>query len=125
MKRDGTATYWGLDVPADWVFVKRWGDGYAFQRHGLRVLVDCETKADGHQWIHVSYSRAHWTPIHSDTVLVKETFIGNDRYAYAVLPPKDRYVNLHPNCLHLWARMDGQPVLPEFDVVIEGIGRTI
>ncbi len=117
-------TWWKHDVPDDWQFLQRWGDGYAFAKGGLRVIVDCCEKEDGNQWIHLSYSRKNWAPSHADTILVKEAFLGN-RYAYAVLPPKERYVNIHANCLHLWARLDGTPVLPHFDDVIEGVGRSI
>jgi hypothetical protein len=82
---------------------------------GLLVLIDCEEKADGNRWIHVSVSRKKWTPTHEDMVLVKEAFIG-DRYAYSVWPPKAEYVNIHAHCLHLWALWDGKDgrVLPEF-----------
>jgi hypothetical protein len=117
-------TWWKHDVPNDWQFLQRWGDGYAFAKGGLRVIVDCCEKEDGNQWIHLSYSRKNWAPSHADTILVKEAFLGN-RYAYSVLPPKERYVNIHANCLHLWARLDGTPVLPRFDEVIEGVGRSI
>lgn len=58
---------------------------------------------------------------------MKEIFVG-DRYAYAVWPPSDRYVNLQPNVLHLWApwwpeSVDG--VLPEFSRVLPSGDRTI
>lgn len=117
---------WNLDFqpPAGWLVIGPWGDGFALQKGGLRVIVDCSTKADGHDWIHVSYSRKDCTPNHADTVAVKEAFIGN-RYAYAVFPPADKYVNIHAHCLHLWARLDGAPVLPEFSSLVDGVGRSI
>jgi hypothetical protein len=46
-------------------------------------------------------------------------------YAYAVFPPADRYVNIHPHCLHLWARLDGSAVLPEFSEIVPGIGLSV
>ncbi len=120
----------------DWVFVcpegfevlHEWGYGYALREihGGLRVLIDCSVKADGAQWIHVSYSRKDWVPNHADTCKIKAAFIG-DRYAYAVFPPADRYVNIHPKCLHLWARWDETEgsVLPEFSEFLDGIGVSI
>lgn len=102
--------------PPGWHYIEAWGEGHAFaHKNGLRVLIDCERKRDGNRWVHVSYSRKKWTPSHEDTVLVKAAFIGPDRYAYAVFPPEDHYVNLHAHCLHLWSRVDGNgQVLPEF-----------
>lgn len=117
-----------FDAPIGWETLdQRWGDGYAYREigGGLRVIMDCKMKADGNPWIHVSYSRKSWTPTHEDTAKVKRAFIGDDRYAYAVFPTTDKYVNIHPHCLHLWARLDGAPVLPEFSEQLKGIGRSI
>lgn len=116
----------GFDIPyppLDWHFIDLWGDGHGFvHKNGLRVLIDCARKRDGNLWVHVSYSRKKWTPSHEDTCLVKQAFIGPDRYAYAVLPPSKQYVNLHAHCLHLWTRVDGNgQVLPEFMGEIAGI----
>jgi hypothetical protein len=118
---------WSFECPNGWEVVQRWGDGFACREKGggLRVLIDCEEKEDGYEWLHVSYSRKAWTPNHDDSVKVKRAFLGEDRYAYAVFPPRQLYVNIHEHCLHLWARLDGSPVLPEFSGVIHGIGRSI
>src|SRR4051812_14640431 len=109
---------WEFSCPKGWELVERWGDGYALRQKsgGLRVLIDCAPKADGAEWLHVSVSRKHWTPTHADMALVKQDFIGDDRYAYSVWAPKSRHVNIHAFCLHLWARMDNEDgqVLPEF-----------
>lgn len=119
---------WQFECPKGWTIIQRWGEGFALRETtgGLRVLVDCSFKDDGEAWLHVSYSRKDWTPNHADTVKVKEAFIG-DRYAYAVFPPASLYVNIHPHCLHLWARMSGDGrVLPEFSAVIDSVsGRSI
>ncbi len=119
---------WKFECPKGWEVIQKWGDGYAVREKdgGLRVLVDCEEKEDGRQWLHVSYSRKSWTPNHDDTVKIKNAFIGSDLYAYAVFPPEENYVNIHAHCLHLWAMMEGDgKVLPEFSGVIPGIGRSI
>ena len=115
-----------FEVPIGFEFMQAWGDGWACRQKdgGLRVIVDCELKADGNEWIHVSYSRAKENPTHADTVRVKRAFLG-DRYAYAVFPPESQYVNIHAHCLHLWARADGSAALPEFSAIVEGVGRSI
>ncbi len=101
--------------PKDWHFLQALGDGHVFvHKCGLRVIIDCEVKDDERRWVHVSVSRAKWIPSHEDVCKVKGAFIG-DRYAYAVFPPRENYVNIHGNCLHLWALTEGDGrVLPEF-----------
>lgn len=123
-----TGHEWAFECPRGWRILQEWGHGYAVREveGGLRVLIDCAEKSDGKMWLHVSYSRKDWVPNHADTCRVKAAFIGN-RYAYAVFPPSEKYVNIHPNCLHLWALMDGGigQVLPEFSEELQGIGRSI
>ena len=113
---------WDFKCPRGWQILQPWGNGFALMRGGLRVIVDCSEKADGHCWLHLSVSRAKEMPSHADMAIAKEAFLG-DRYAYSVFPPKDKYVNIHMFCLHLWARIDGEAVLPEFSEVIEEIGQ--
>jgi hypothetical protein len=118
----------GLTFPPDgWAITQEWGLGYALRNtNGLRVLIDCSMKDDGRWWVHVSFSRKQWDPSHSDACQVKRDFLG-DRYAYAVHPPSEKYVNIHSHCLHLWCLVDADSgcVLPEFSDVIEGVGRSI
>lgn len=122
----GRPGQWNFVCPVGWKTIQQFGEGFALTEigGGLRVIVDCTEKLDGNQWIHVSYSRKDWPPSHADTCKVKAAFIG-ERYAYAVFPPADKYVNIHPNCLHLWARLDGTPALPEFSEIVPGVGRSI
>jgi len=96
--------------------------GYAF-RHvsGLLVIVSIAEYVDGKVWIHLSASYRNRVPLHREMVDLKDLFIGKDKYAYAVYPPAEFYVNIHPNCLHLWSRCDG-PALPEFSGFVPGIG---
>jgi hypothetical protein len=117
---------WQFECPKGWSVLQPWGDGWVLvdENKTLKVIIDCEVKTDGAEWLHVSYSRRSWTPTHEDTCKVKAAFIG-DRYAYAVFPPVERYVNIHPYCLHLWARLDGSPVLPEFSEILPGIGVSV
>lgn len=124
----GGAAFAALQYPPkDWHFLQAWGDGHCFvHKNGLRLIVDCEKKADGRKWVHVSVSRKNFDPSHADMCMVKEAFLGT-RYAYAVYPPREVYVNIHTHCLHLWALAEGDDgrVLPEFSAVIEDIGRSV
>lgn len=119
-----TRFWWGEEVPKGWTVIRSWGDGFALSFGGLRAIIDCGEKSDGQMWLHLSVSRADWAPSHADMKMAKAAFMG-DRYAYQVWPPKDKYVNIHPYCLHLWARLHGEPVLPEFSEVVDGVGRSI
>jgi hypothetical protein len=44
----------------------------------------------------------------------KNDLIGADKWAYQVMPDAQNHVNIHPYCLHMFARLDGQSVLPDF-----------
>ncbi len=114
--------------PDGWEVICKWGDGHACRQKngGLRVIIDSEIKSDGKVWIHVSASRANYTPTHDDMSLVKQDFIGNGRYAYSVWPPAGNHVNIHKHCLHLWACLEGDGrMLPEFSAEIDGVGKSI
>lgn len=115
-----------FECPKGWEILQPWGDGYALQKGALRAIVDCEVKSDGKEWIHVSVSRKSWTPTHEDMAEAKHAFIGDDRYAYAIWPPSEKYVNIHPHCLHLWACLEGDGrMLPEFSEILPEVGRSI
>lgn len=123
----GEEMIWNFKCPKNWEIIQPWGDGFALREKdgGLRVIIDCEVKSDGFDWIHISVSRKSWTPTHEDMVKVKQDFLGIDCYAYSIWPPEDMYVNIHSHCLHLWSRLDGSRILPEFSEVLPLIGRSI
>ena len=99
----------------DWLRLERSEDGEAWQTDaGLRVIWSIATEEDGRPWLHVSASRADRRPSYSDLARVKELFIGPERAAYSVWAPASEHVNIHPNCLHLWAPLSGGSPLPDF-----------
>lgn len=111
--------------PKGWAIIESWGNGWALVSGGLKLIIDCEKKSDNRWWVHISVSRKHWPPSHQDMIQVKQAFLG-DRYAYAVYPPKEHYVNIHPNCLHLWSLAEeNSAVLPEFSTELGRIGKSI
>jgi len=113
--------------PVGWRILQPWGLGYALQHQsGLRAIIDCSQKEDDRWWVHVSVSRKSRCPSHDEMCMVKRDFIG-DRYAYAVYPPAQKYVNIHAYCLHLWALVDELQgrVLPEFSSELGILGRSI
>ena len=91
---------------------------YAFHRGSIQVLWSMRRELDGEVWIHVSLcgrtgAKAFFLPSYEDVQRVKHDFLG-ENWAYQVFPDERHYVNQHPSVLHLWARMDGSPALPDF-----------
>jgi hypothetical protein len=87
----------------------------AYAKHGtLRVLLSAARYGDGKGWLHVSVSRKNReVPSWAQMCEVKDLFIGVERTAVQVHPPRSKYVNMHPGCLHLWCCLDGE-VVPDF-----------
>lgn len=101
-------------LPADWRMVEARADGVKYQRRdGLSVIISGGSEQDGRRWLHVSCATPTRLPSWAQVTQVKEMFIGAEKKAIQVLPPKSEYVNIHPYCLHLWHCVDGDP-LPDF-----------
>jgi hypothetical protein len=105
-------------LPADWREIDRdkaGGARYDNVARSLRAILSCSVESDGRAWLHLSVSHRQRIPTHGEMRTVKELFLGN-RYAYAVWPPMERYVNLHQNVLHVFALLDerAEQPLPDF-----------
>jgi hypothetical protein len=83
----------------------------------LSVISSVTIEEDGKKWLHVSFAHPKRMPDYNEITMVKERFIGEDKYAMMVFPKKDFHVNIHPYCLHLWHCIDGHP-LPEFSGIV-------
>lgn len=102
-------------LPAGWQTVRTTDDGAMYMsRDGMSVIVSWHKEDDGRHWLHVSCARKNRLPSWDDVADVKRMFVGDGRYAYQVIPPKSKHVNIHPNCLHLWAPLEGAQPLPDF-----------
>lgn len=53
-------------------------------------------------WEHVSISLKDRCPTWDEMCKIKDMFWDDEDAVYQIHPPKSEYVNLHPNCLHLW-----------------------
>lgn len=103
-----------LVLPPIWQVIQVNEDGCAYESSwGLRVIASIQTESDGNDWLHVSLSRRKRLPDWDDVKQVKDLFVGKERKAIQILPPESEYVNIHPNCLHLWCCLD-KDVLPDF-----------
>jgi hypothetical protein len=67
---------------------------------------------DGSDWEHVSVSLDHRVPNWAEMSMVKDLFWGENECVVQYHPAKSEYVNIHPNCLHLWRLVDGSFPMP-------------
>jgi len=92
---------------------------------GQRVIASVDLY-DDRPWLHVSVSDRHRVPNYKLLTFVKRNWIGDNQKAIMVLPETAKHVNLHPNCLHLFAYLGEEPhPLPEFSVECPVLGRQI
>jgi hypothetical protein len=102
-------------------FGSRRGDPYgAFDVQGpsgrrLKIIasdgIDPDASLAG--WEHVSVSIAgKFPPNWQEMSWVKDHFWRDDETVIQFHPARAHYVNLHPNCLHLWKRVDHDYELP-------------
>lgn len=94
----------------------------SYNFNGLYVIVS-PTKYNGEEWLHVSFSRKSRIPDYKDIQLVRKDFIGTDKKSIMVFPSEEHYVNIAKYCLHLWYSKTNP--IPDFDVEIAGLGRSI
>lgn len=101
------------------VMSHRTDNGSFYVRSLTRAMIGVSIKyeADGKRWYHASISHKKRMPSHEELMETKDNFIGPDRYAVQVYPPKEFHVNIHGHCLHLWHCLDGHP-LPEFSKIL-------
>lgn len=111
----------GLKLPRGWLQLSM-PAGYpelegqrAFQHiNGRRVIVSVGNH-DARWWLHVSVSRAKYIPSYEDLADVKTVFVGDALQAVQIFPRRERHVNIHPFCLHVWACLDPHgDGLPDF-----------
>ena len=84
-------------------------DGVAGILH-MTGLRHCTVIASwGGGWEHVSVCPANRTPDWTEMCAIKDMFWNDDEVVMQLHPAKSNYVNLMPNCLHLW-RPIGQEI---------------
>jgi len=99
---------WSTPVPNGpdgWSFVELSGES--------TVIATCADAPDGFEWLHASIAHADRMPTYADLKLLHAAVFG-DGWAYQVFAPPSDHVNIHEYALHLFGRLDGQPVLPDF-----------
>lgn len=102
-------------LPGYWVEDIRGADGvrYVNPKQRLSLIWSVAQEGDGKWWQHISVAHPARLPTWDELVTIKEWLIGRDVDAYQVIPKRSNYVNIHPNCLHLFRCLEGD-VLPDF-----------
>lgn len=66
----------------------------------------------GMDWEHVSVSCRNRCPNWQEMCFVKNLFWDEEEVVMQLHPAKSNYVNMHPNCLHLWKPQKKEIPLP-------------
>jgi hypothetical protein len=108
-----------MRIPPSWTKIEDSLDGACFVRGTVQVIVSLGLYDDGQLWIHASLcgrtgQNKFCLPSWEELKRVKHDFIGDERWAYQVLPPPTDYINQNPSVLHLFARFEGANALPDF-----------
>ncbi len=101
-----------IDVPKGWDSWPFGPSGIALRRGNHSVIVS-DAQAEGVEWRHASIARQDQMPTYRDLVFLHSLAFGQG-YAYQCFVPHAEHVNIHEQCLHLWGRVDGVRVLPDF-----------
>lgn len=73
------------------------------------------------KWVHASWAGPGRVPNYEEMLLLHRAVWGEDGYSYQMQVPTSSHVNIHPNALHLWGRMDGLALLPDFGKMLGSI----
>jgi hypothetical protein len=70
------------------------------------------TAKDGIEWEHVSISLKSRTPNWKEMCFIKSLFWDEEDCVIQYHPPKEKYINHHPNVLHLWRPNNKEVPMP-------------
>ena len=114
--RFGGAPFWSRPVPLVIDGVES-EDAWVFEGPGsARVIVSYDPDSElGVEWVHASIAYGMRTrfPTYNDLKRMHHGVFG-DGFAYQCFVPSGEHINIIGNVLHLWGRLDGKPVLPNF-----------
>lgn len=91
-------------------------DTWRFSGSNRTIIVSFDPDSEpGVDWIHasISYHQPWRMPTYGDLKQLHAVVFGQG-HAYQCFVPSAEHVNIRSNVLHLWGRLDGQSVLPDF-----------
>ena len=83
----------------------------------LMIVASGADFADSAGFEHVSVSTERRCPNWIEMCFVKDLFWDNEELVVQFHPPRSRYVNNHPFCLHLWRDVEERVRLPPSELV--------
>lgn len=80
----------------------------SWRKGSLKVLYSpkerhTETDLGGGYWKHLSISHPRRYPYWQEILDARYSFFEKTDTVVQIMPPENEYVNLHPNCFHLWS----------------------
>lgn len=82
---------------------------FSIKIKGEQYTIICSS---GEGWEHVSIAHKHKIPSWKTMCILKDMFFHEEEAVMQLHPPASDYVNMHPNCLHLWRPLDQNIPLP-------------
>lgn len=79
--------------------------GRAFRQGGLLAVVSQD--GPDKRW-HISISHAHRYPTYHEIKSARYELIPDEVYMAQIFPPREEFVNVHPNCFHLHEWRDNE-----------------
>ncbi len=83
----------------------------------LRVIASSGDESLGILWEHVSVSLPNRCPNWPEMDFIKRLFWDDEEAVMQLHPPRSRWINNHPYCLHMWRPTKEQIPLPPDDAV--------
>jgi hypothetical protein len=114
--KDRLGPYW--EGPYDLIINNELGeDSWVYYGPGKSMIIvsyDPDTEP-GVGWVHasISYTHRQRMPSYAD-IKRMHAAVFRDGHAYQCFVPTDQHINETANVLHLWGRLNGEPVLPNF-----------
>jgi hypothetical protein len=75
---------------------------------------------DPTEWVHASMRWRDRVPTYEQLTWLHEAVFG-DGWAYQLFTPRADHINIHEAVCHLWGRLDGKPVMPNFGGIFGSI----
>ena len=79
-------------------------------QNGCAIGISIDETPSG-RYLHLSISRPDRIPRWPEIVSARDAFLGRETACVHVVPDSRDHRNVHPFCLHIWAREDGTPIV--------------
>ena len=90
---------------------------------GRDLLVIASSGMEGIDWEHVSVSAKKYCPTWKEMCFIKDLFWDPKETVMQLHPPRSKWINNHPTCLHLWRPKNQEiPLPPDLTVGVKSWG---